>query len=177
MPAPIGGNVPEAEPTQLVYVNVALGTHGETCEEVLGSGDARSEWQKFPLSEGLLSYLADPSAARSALQILVNDTEWREVSSFYGSGQTDEVFITRIEDDGSVLVCFGDGQTGARLPTGTANVRVRVRQGLGHKGNIAPRTTAVSTCSPPDINSATNPAAGQGGSERESGAPVRSDAP
>src|SRR5262249_34263562 len=119
--------------------NVALASHGEkVTDEVLGDGDAASAFQKFPLQKHPLTYLpsAKPGGTESTLQVTVNDVRWTEVPSLFDRGPAEQVYTTRIADDGTVAVGFGDGRSGARLPTGRGNVVADYRVGSGLAGRV-----------------------------------------
>ncbi|MBK9014737.1 MAG: hypothetical protein IPM82_12015 [Saprospiraceae bacterium] len=121
-----------------INANIAEATHGETVREVLGSGNATQTFQKFVLKQPPLTFVsaATPSGGQSTLEIRVNNLLWHEVSSFYGRGPTERIYITRQDDKGKTTVMFGDGKNGARLPTGQENVRAIYRKGIGDKGFI-----------------------------------------
>jgi predicted phage baseplate assembly protein len=74
-------------------------------------------------------------------------------------------------------VRFGDGTTGRRLPTGTGNVRARLRKGLGDAGNAAAATITVLLQPRPGLRGVTNPLAAFGGTGPEPAARVRQNAP
>lgn len=59
------------------------------------------------------------------LCLRVNDIMWHETDSLYGKEATDEIFITRTDEDGKTAVIFGDGQEGARLPEGDLEICLR----------------------------------------------------
>jgi len=122
--------------TVKINANVAEATHGETKMEVLGSGNGSLVFQKFKLKQKPLTYISadSSSGSESTLEIRVNDIQWHESPTFYGKGPTERIFVTRTEDDGTVYVQFGDGITGARLPSGTENVRATYRIGTGMQG-------------------------------------------
>src|SRR6185503_12646282 len=104
--------------TMTLHANVALATHGQSSSEVLGSGNASLAFQTFTLKQQPLTYVpaANASGGDSTLVVRVNGLEWSEVPSFHESGPSDRVYVTRFEDDGTVIVQFGDGVTGARVP-------------------------------------------------------------
>src|SRR5262249_2113026 len=124
--------------TVKIYGNVVRATHGETKTEVLGSGDGSKVLQPFPLRQLPLTYLAapTPSGAQSTLQVRVNDLLWHESDNLFILDRLDRGYITTIEDDGKTTVTFGDGEHGARLPTGAENVKAVYRSGLGSGGNV-----------------------------------------
>jgi hypothetical protein len=128
-----------------VLGNVVAASNGESCDEVLGSGDGGRANQVFTLKKKPLTYLpaATPSGCASTLRIWVNHVEWHEVESLATAGPDARVFTTTPSADGGVTVRFGDGTRGARLPSGAENVRARYRAGIGAAGNVA--ANAIST--------------------------------
>ena len=125
-------------PTVAIYANVAAATHGETRREVLGSGDAARSFQKFALKQKPLTYVSAPTAsgAETTLQVRVNDVLWEEAPSLYNLPARERAYITRLDDDGNVSIAFGDGITGARLPTGDENIAATYRTGIGVAGMV-----------------------------------------
>ncbi len=121
--------------------NVVLATHGETITgEVLGSGDAASAFQSFSLKKSPVTFVPEAGAkngAANTLELRVDGVLWHEADTLYGQGGDQRVYTTRVDDDGVMSVHFGDGQTGARLPTGSGNVAATYRQGIGSDGNVA----------------------------------------
>ena len=105
--------------TVIINANVALSTHGETVAETLGGGDATQEYQRFVLKQPPVTYVtaANPSGASSTLEIRVNDILWHEVPDFYGHGPKAHLH-PRLMTMAKTTVIFGNGETGARLPTG-----------------------------------------------------------
>ena len=74
-------------------------------------------------------------------------------------------------------VGFGDGVTGARLPTGRGNVIASYRQGLGATGNVDAQSLKTLLQPVLGVREVTNPAAAFGGVEAESLANIRENAP
>jgi hypothetical protein len=68
--------------------NVAQATHGETVEEILGSGDASQWFQKFQLKQPPLTHIsaANASGAASTLEVRVNDVRWDESETLFERG-------------------------------------------------------------------------------------------
>jgi hypothetical protein len=131
-----------------VAANVAPGSHGETKSEVLGSGDATVAFQRFQLAQAPLTYLGTsvPGGVASTLEVRVDGVRWTEVASLHGSGPGDRVYVVRADADGKVTLTFGDGVTGARLPTGSENVTATYRVGIGLAGVLpAERLTLLLT--------------------------------
>jgi predicted phage baseplate assembly protein len=87
------------------------------------------------------------------------------------------VYTTRIADDRTLTVQFGDGVTGARLPSGRQNVVARYRQGIGVDGDVAAARITTLLDRPPGLRGASNPIAADGGAEPESLARARETAP
>jgi len=87
----------------LLLGNVAPATHGETIpNEVVGDGDAAQAFQRFALKKKPVTFVpsAVPGGIASSLQIAVNGVKWREVASLYGTAPSDQVYLTRVADDG-----------------------------------------------------------------------------
>jgi hypothetical protein len=150
--------------------NVAAATHGETVQEVLGSGDASQPYQRFSLRQPPLTYTSSPtpSGGSSTLQLGVNDLLWHEVPALFGRGPRERVYITRTEDDGKTAIQFGDGQNGARLPTGQENISAVYRRGIGQEGLLDAGQLSTLLTRPPGVKSVTNPLRTTGGQDRES---------
>jgi hypothetical protein len=160
--------------------NIALASHGETVsDEVLGDGDLSQLFQKFDPQKKPLTYTpsAGPGGMQSTLRVLVNDVLWSEVPSLFGQYPTDQVYTTRLADDGTVTVRFGDGVTGARLPSGRGNVVADYRQGSGLQGRVAAKALRTPLDLPVGLKSVTNPAAATGGADPESLDQARQNAP
>ena len=113
--------------------NTVKATHGETVKETLGSGNGASAHQSFTLKKPPLTYTSasTPSGGESSLELRVDNILWEESASLYGLTRRDEKYTVRIEDGGSANVLFGDGISGARLPTGEYNVTAVYRSGTG----------------------------------------------
>jgi len=165
--------------TVTVNANVAPGTHGQTVTQILGSGDASQTFQSFPLSQTPLTYVsaATPSGAASTLVVRVNGAAWKEVGWLYGSGPADQVYTVLAGADGKTYVRFGDGVTGACLPTGTNNVQATYRYGIGRAG--AARAGQISTLlsRPLGLKAVTNPLASTGAADPETIDQARPNAP
>ena len=118
--------------TVTVNANVSLATHGETKNEVLGSGDPSKPYLEFVLKNKPLTFVAasTPSGALSTLEVRVNDILWKEVPNLYGIAQGDRSYITRIEDNGDTRVKFGY----AKPERGIENIKAKYRVGIGSDG-------------------------------------------
>lgn len=162
-----------------IFGNVVKATHGETREETLGHGDGARPLQRFELKQSPLTHLpaSTPSGAESTLQVLVNDTRWREAHGFVGQGAADRIYVVRTDDKGRTVVQFGNGREGARLPTGIANVKATYRSGIGRAGNVAPGQIQQLATRPLGVKEVTNPLRASGGADRERHDQVRRNAP
>lgn len=154
----------------IVHGNVALATHGETVQQLLGSGRASSAFQRFTLAHDPLTYVqssADPSGAVDTLDVRVNDVSWNEVPTLYGAGARDRAYAVRTDEGGATYVQFGDGGRGSRLPTGVNNVRATYRKGLGAAGNVKAGALAQLLDRPLGVKGASNPSGAAGGVDPE----------
>ena len=162
-----------------IYANVVQATHGQTVEEVLGSGDGNAINQSFALQEPPLTYVSAPTASgtESTLQVRVNGVLWQEVPALYPLKPQGQNYIIRIEDDGTTRVTFGDGVKGARLPTGSENITATYRQGIGTEGNVGAKSLSILNSTPPAIAEVINPLPATGGTAAETIKQVREKAP
>jgi hypothetical protein len=149
--------------------NVALATHGETREEVLGSGSAQP-YQHFTLKQPPLTYLtADtPSGVESTLEVRVNDVLWHEKPKLYGHGPEERIYETHLDNEGKTTIQFGDGKTGSLLPTGQENIRATYRRGLGLEGLLKANQLSLLMTRPLGLSSVTNPFDSGGGGAADS---------
>lgn len=162
-----------------INANVAPATHGESVEEILGSGDGSVANPRFALNQAPLTYVSasTPSGRASTLQMRVNDVLWQEVPTLHAQAPNTHVFETLQSDSGVTTVQFGDGTQGARLPSGESNLRVRYRKGLGAAGNVAADKLTTLLSRPLGVSDATNPEPATGGEDAETLARARDNAP
>ncbi len=166
--------------TVTIYGNVALASHGETVNEVLGGGNAGKSYQRFTLRQPPLTFVRDDDAvngAVSTLELRVNDLLWQEVPWFYRRGSAERVFATRRDEDGNTVLQFGDGVHGARLPTGQENIRASYRKGVGTSGNVKAGQLTTLLTRPLGLKGATNPQPATGGDDPEPRDSARQNAP
>lgn len=165
--------------TVSINANVVPATHGETTQEVLGSGDASQSFQRFTLKQQPLTFIFPVGASRleSTLAIRVDDILWREVPTFFGCQPTDRVYVLRRADDGKTTVQFGDGVRGARLTSGQENVRAVYRKGIGTEGIVDPEQISLMLTQPLGVKSVTNLLAPQGAEDPQSLDTARLNAP
>lgn len=165
--------------TVSIFANVAHATHGETKTEVLGSGDGSQVFQKFMLKQMPLTYISSAKAegAESTLQVRVNDILRGEEKTFFGLDGKNGAYIIRLDDDGTVTVQFGDGKTGARLPTGSENINATYRIGAGMQGMVKAGQLSLLMTRPLGVQGVTNPLAPTGADEPEKLDSARQNAP
>ena len=166
--------------TVIVHGNVALATHGETVQQLLGSGAASSAFQRFTLAHDPLTYVQSssaPSGAVDTLEVRVNDVRWSETRTLYGAPARDRSYVVRTDESGATSVQFGDGANGSRLETGINNVRAIYRKGIGAAGNVGPNAIAQLLDRPLGVKGVSNPSAGAGGVDPESEESARTSIP
>jgi hypothetical protein len=159
--------------------NTVKATHGETFKETLGSGNGASIHQNFTLKKPPLTYTSapTPSGGESSLELRVDGVLWEEASSLYGLTPRDEKYTVRIEDGGTANVLFGDGISGARLPTGEYNVAAVYRSGTGLAGQVDAGLLTLLKTRPLGVRGVTNPLAASGAADPESMDNARTNAP
>jgi hypothetical protein len=164
--------------TVTIAANVALSSHGQSVQEILGSGDASQVFQEFVLKQSPLTYTSDSSASgvKTSLQVRVNNLLWAEVPSLIDQGPTDRVYLTRIDNVGNTSVIFGDGTTGSRLPTGQSNVTATYRMGIGLGGLVKANQLSQLMTRPLGVKAAVNPIAANGAADPEQLEDARSNA-
>lgn len=166
--------------TVTLWANVALATHGETvAEAVLGNGDGSQSNQRFRVQKPPLTYVLAPTAsgAESTLAVRVNDILWSEVESLHTQDAHSHSYIIRHDSENNASIIFGDGQQGARLPTGINNVVASYRSGLGLAGEVAADRLTSPLTRPLGLTTVTNPMAASGGADPESVEVIRNNAP
>ncbi|OYU71831.1 MAG: putative baseplate assembly protein [Burkholderiales bacterium PBB5] len=167
-----------------INANVVDASHGDSRQmasqpEVLGAGDGSAVFQAFTLRQGPLTHVsaASPSGTASTLAIRVAGVPWTEVPSLYGALPAARVYTTRLADDGTVTVQFGDGRTGARLPSGAENVQARYRVGLGSAGNLEAGQLSLLLTAQLGVKAVSNPLPSSGGTDGEGLERARRNAP
>jgi predicted phage baseplate assembly protein len=163
----------------LLLGNVVAATAGQTTEEVLGSGDGKATHQRFTLLHKDLTHVSAPTASgvRDTLAVQVDGVTWTEAPSLFPLGPHDRSYVVRIQDDATATVVFGDGERGARLPSGQENVRATYRTGIGPQGNVGAGSLSLLVKRPLGIRAVDNPLAATGGTAPERPDDVRTRAP
>jgi hypothetical protein len=165
--------------TLKIYGNVVKATHGETRLEILGSGDGAQALQSFVLKQPPLTFVPAPTAAgaQSTLLVRVNGVAWHETDSLASLGAKDRSFITLTDDNAVTTVNFGNGEHGARLPTGVQNVQAVYRNGIGKAGNVNAGQIKLLQTKPLGVKEVVNPLRASGGADKESRDLARENAP
>ena len=135
----------ESAPKVTVYGNLVSATQGKTLAQTpIGSGDARQTFQTFALPKTPLTYLLDVSqtpAQSPELTVYVGATAWTRVDTLFDAEPDAQIYVVREDADGTSYVQFGDGKSGARLPSGRNNVTAVYRTGSGAHGALKADTT------------------------------------
>ncbi len=163
----------------IVRANLAFASHGESVQETLGSGDATVPLQRFALKQGPLTFVSAANARGrvNTLRITVDGDLWREVDTFEGAGPRDRIYTVALTEGGGAVVQFGDGVRGARLPSGTANVRAAYRRGIGLVGMIGRDQLAILATPTLGVTIVTNPLPASGAAPPDDLADIRRNAP
>ena len=160
--------------------NVVRASNGQTVSnEVLGSGNAAQAFQSFLLQKQPLTFVpsSSPGGVSSSLKLSVNGMQWTEVPELYEQPSTAQVFSTRLTEDGSTLVQFGDANFGAIVPTGKSNVTATYRYGSGVGGDVAANSLTSLLDRLQGLTSVTNPLPAEGGADPETIDEIRTNAP
>jgi hypothetical protein len=166
--------------TVTIYANVVPATHGETVAgEVLGSGDGAQAHQRFRLKRSPLTYVSAETITgnESTLKVRVNGVLWEQAPSLYAQPPAAEKYIVRIDDNAEATVIFGDGQSGARLPTGQENVQATYRFGIGSGGEVGAGALSLLKKRPFGVRSVFNPVSAGGAADPEKLENARTNAP
>ncbi len=165
--------------TVTVNANVVKATHGETRNEVLGSGDGSQSMQQFKLRQFPLTYTSAPtiSGVESTLAVYVNNIRWHETDSLDAAGAKDRVYVTHTSDDDKTTIIFGSGEHGTRPPTGAENIIAMYRNGIGKPGNVDAGQISLLSTRPFGVRSVVNPLPATGGADKESRDQARRNAP
>jgi len=171
----------EAAPTVTVFGNVVAATQGKSqAKVVLGTGDNRETFQTFKLPKAPLTYFNSSSATPPEvpeLTVYVEDRAWTRVDSFFGRTAMEEIYLVRQDDKGDSYVQFGDGLTGARLPSGLKNVTAFYRVGSGAHGLLKTDAKVQPGSRIVNLEKIQLPGVIAGGSEAETGEKARAAAP
>jgi hypothetical protein len=162
-----------------IYGNVADATQGQSTGEVLGDGDAAKGYLSFALSQSPLTYVPAATAAGTAstLTVAVNNRAWRELDDLAEAGPKTRGYVTRENDAQKTTITFGNGVRGARVPTGTANVKAMYRYGMGSGGNVDASQISQLATHPLGAQGVINPLPASGGADPDTLGQARVNAP
>ena len=162
-----------------VCANVVRATHGQTRNEVLGSGNGALPMQAFALKQAPLTYVsaATVDGVQSTLGVRVNDMTWHETRNLAFVGAADRNFVTATDNSGKTSVMFGDGTHGARLPTGVENIVATYRNGIGTPGNVDAQQISLLATKPLGVKAVINPLRASGGADAETRDQARRNVP
>ncbi|MGY8706525.1 putative baseplate assembly protein [Bradyrhizobium sp. 18BD] len=164
---PLAGSLDRG--SMVVHANIVRASHGETVTQILGSGDAAQPFQQFELKQVPLTYraAANESGAASELTLRIGEIAWHERATLYGAAATEHAFTLDVDEQGRNIAKFGDGASGARLPSGLNNVRATYRKGIGIAGNVRAETLSQLLSRPLGLKGVSNPLAAEGGNDPE----------
>ncbi|HEU0200651.1 MAG TPA: baseplate J/gp47 family protein, partial [Burkholderiaceae bacterium] len=170
---------PLARASVVVHANVAAASHGESVAQVLGAGNAGESFQRFELKQLPLTHRAAENelGAAAELTVRVGDIAWQERATMFGAAPNERIYTRTTDEAGRELIVFGDGVNGARLPSGTNNVRASYRKGLGAAGNVGAESLTQLMTRPLGLKSVSNPLAAEGGTDPESSEAARQSMP
>lgn len=168
-------------PTIQVFANVVDASQGKTIERIaIGSGDARAEFQSFAIPKAPLTYLFDTArtpAQTPALDVYVDGIRWTRLDTLFSATPLCQVYIVREDSDGNSIIQFGDGKTGARVPTGMNNVTAGYRIGIAAHGKLKAGSKPQATGKLADLDKVYLPLDVTTGAEPESSDNARLAAP
>src|SRR5262249_44981757 len=99
----------------VMLANVVTATHGETVQQVLGSGPGGAgTFTTYQPRRTPLTYLraTTPDGAAAELTVRVDGVAWTEVPSLDAAGPQDRVYALRQDEGGAVRIVTGDGVHG-----------------------------------------------------------------
>lgn len=165
----------------VILGNIVDVGHGETQPEtILGNGDATKSNQTFLFEVEEVSFIKDmtqSSGVRADISISINGRTWQQVASLNDASPTDPHYVVRMTEDGYLQIKFGDGNQGRRLPTGTNNVRINYRTGVGKQGNLSAQSLVKEVKPHKLIDIVEQPLVASGGNAMESINSLRDNAP
>jgi predicted phage baseplate assembly protein len=113
----------------------------------------------------------------STLQLRVNDVLWEEAPRFYELPSQERRYVVRRNDESKSTVQFGDGVTGARLPTGVENITAKYRVGIGLGGIVKGGQISLLLTRPLGLKEVINPLPASGAADPETRDQARENAP
>lgn len=149
--------------TLTVNLNVVPAVQGDPISVPIGSGDPGAAHQVFatPTPVAAIGATAHDPAREpaSSLRVFVDDEPWTPVRTLKGAAPAARVYAVRANPDGTMVVQFGDGREGSRLPAGRGNVVAAYLQGGGPAGEAAPGAVIQAVDRPQLVAAVHNPIA------------------
>jgi predicted phage baseplate assembly protein len=135
--------------------------------------------QAFTLKQPPLTYVSAPTkrGIESTLVVRVNDIKWKVADSLAELMPQDHNFVTKTDDEAKTTVIFGNGEKGARLPTGIENVIAVYRNGIGKPGNVKAEQIITLITKPLGVKEVVNPLRASGGADKETRDQARRNVP
>jgi len=163
----------------IINANIARATHGETRQEVIGSGNPSLRFQRLLLKQKPLTFVSSSteSGIKSTLEIRIDGNLWEESHSLYDLTYSDNAYIYRISDDGQTRIIFGDGVKGKLPPSGLENIKAQYRVGIGSSGMLKEGQLSLLMTRPLGVRSVTNPLKSSGAADPENIDDARQNAP
>jgi hypothetical protein len=151
--------------------NVTKVFHGKQAPpKMFSSGDECVPWFTIPLDVTDISYVPDSSFSTGVaadIEVIIHGETWQQVEHLTDAGPADCHYVAKLQADGSLLICFGDGIKGKMIPPGVNNVQIAFRRGNGLTGNCDAHTLEKPAVPHPLIESVHQPFPAFGGNSRE----------
>jgi predicted phage baseplate assembly protein len=162
-----------------INANISPATHGETRQEVIGSGNPSLRFQQLLLKQKPLTFVSSSteSGIKSTLEIRIDGILWEEYRSLYDLTYSDNGYIFRTSDDGQTSIIFGDGVKGKLPNSGLENIQAKYRVGIGSSGLLKEGQLSILMTRPLGIRSVTNPLQTSGAANPENIDDARQNAP
>ena len=180
MTVTVAGPLPAFRKQGLVVLgNVAVATHGETVEQVLGSGDGRRPFPVFRPRRAPLTYVraTTPEGARAELVVRVDGVQWQEVESLLDAAARRPGLRGAPRGGRRRAGHLRRRRARRAAATGAENVTATYRVGIGEPGAVGARSTSILVRRPLGIREVTNPVAAHDWAPAETLEEARTNAP
>ena len=107
----------------------------------------------------------------------MNGLRYDRVESLLDAGPTDRAYTLDLDGSGLATLTFGDGNLGARLPSGSQNVRASYRVAIGSPGNVRAEQISLLTTRPLGVTAVVNPLRASGGADPDTPEQIRQNIP
>lgn len=159
--------------------NVAAANHGETTEEILGSGDPKQPFLQAVAKQKPLTHVTAtvPGGALAEAELRVSGVLWKPVRDLLEAKPGDRVYTLTLDPDGVATYGFGNGILGAMPQSGTDNITVGYRTGLGLAGRVKAGQLNILMSRPLGLEEVANPLPSTGGADPETLDNLRDNVP